>query len=146
MSVHGPFGLVVLRVRTTSHATSSRSAVLRHAEFRAPADQTNTRILTFVPRVQVPNHKVTTQNLKYDSIYIYMYIEPKGSRHLIMKELGLTDHDYSGFWGLSPSQLCAWNLWEYPNPRLPNVPLLRALWYLLDGIWGSLKGSWGVLE
>ena len=30
-------------------------------------------------------------------------------------------------------------------PRPPNVPLLRALWYLLDGIWGLLKGSWGVL-
>ena len=30
-------------------------------------------------------------------------------------------------------------------PRPPNVPLLRALWSLLDGIWGSLKGSWGVL-
>ena len=28
-------------------------------------------------------------------------------------------------------------------PRLPNVPLLRALWSLLDGIWGVLKGSWG---
>ena len=28
----------------------------------------------------------------------------------------------------------------------PNVPLLRALWSLLDGIWGLLKGSWGVLE
>ena len=26
-----------------------------------------------------------------------------------------------------------------------NVPLLRALWSLLDGIWGVLKGSWGVL-
>ena len=33
-----------------------------------------------------------------------------------------------------------------PNlPRPPNVPLLRALWSLLDGIWGVLKGSWGVL-
>ena len=30
-------------------------------------------------------------------------------------------------------------------PRPPNVPLLRALWYLLLGIWGILKGSWGVL-
>ena len=30
-------------------------------------------------------------------------------------------------------------------PRPPNVPLLRALWSLLDGIWGLLKGSWGVL-
>ena len=30
-------------------------------------------------------------------------------------------------------------------PRAPNVPLLRALWSLLDGIWGVLKGSWGVL-
>ena len=27
----------------------------------------------------------------------------------------------------------------------PNVPLLRALWSLLDGIWGVLKGSWEVL-
>ena len=27
----------------------------------------------------------------------------------------------------------------------PNIPLLRALWSLLDGIWGVLKGSWGVL-
>ena len=25
----------------------------------------------------------------------------------------------------------------------PNVPLLRALWSLLDGISGVLKGSWG---
>ena len=32
------------------------------------------------------------------------------------------------------------------QPCAPNVPLLRALWSLLDGIWGSLKGSWGVLE
>ena len=30
-------------------------------------------------------------------------------------------------------------------PRPPNVPLLKALWSLLDGIWGVLKGSWGVL-
>ena len=30
-------------------------------------------------------------------------------------------------------------------PTPPNVPLLRALWSLLDGIWGVLKGSWGVL-
>ena len=30
-------------------------------------------------------------------------------------------------------------------PGPPNVPLLKALWSLLDGIWGSLKGSWGVL-
>ena len=32
---------------------------------------------------------------------------------------------------------------EYLDPV--NVPLLRALWSLLDGIWGVLKGSWGVL-
>ena len=31
----------------------------------------------------------------------------------------------------------------YLMPRPPNVPLLRALWSLLDGIWGLLKGSWG---
>ena len=30
-------------------------------------------------------------------------------------------------------------------PRPPNVPLLRALWSLLDGIWGVLKGSRGLL-
>ena len=30
-------------------------------------------------------------------------------------------------------------------PRPPNVALLRALSYLLDGIWGLLKGNWGVL-
>ena len=27
---------------------------------------------------------------------------PRGSRYLIDKELGLKDHDYYGFWGLSP--------------------------------------------
>ena len=27
---------------------------------------------------------------------------PRGSRYLIIKELGLKDHDYYGFWGLSP--------------------------------------------
>ena len=32
------------------------------------------------------------------------------------------------------------------QPRPPNVPLLTALWFLLDGIWGVLTGSWGVLE
>ena len=31
------------------------------------------------------------------------------------------------------------------SSRPPNVPLLRALWSLLDGIWGVLKCSWGVL-
>ena len=31
------------------------------------------------------------------------------------------------------------------SPAPPNVPLLRALWSLLDGIRGVLKGSWGVL-
>ena len=31
------------------------------------------------------------------------------------------------------------------GPILPNVPLLRALWSLLDGIWRPLKGSSGVL-
>ena len=33
---------------------------------------------------------------------------------------------------------------KLPN-RPPNVPLLRALWSLLDVVWGLLKGSWGVL-
>ena len=46
------------------------------------------------------------------------------------------------------------NPWRRVNPRgghlqdksracCPNVPLLRALWSLLDGIWGLLKDSWG---
>ena len=30
-------------------------------------------------------------------------------------------------------------------PRLPNVPVLSVLWYLLDGIWGLLKDTWAVL-
>ena len=30
-------------------------------------------------------------------------IFPRGSRYLIIKELGLKDHDYYGFCGLSPS-------------------------------------------
>ena len=32
------------------------------------------------------------------------------------------------------------------HPTPPKVPLLRAIWSLLDGIWGLLKGSWGVLD
>ena len=28
--------------------------------------------------------------------------QPQGSRYLILKELGLKDHDCYGFWGLSP--------------------------------------------
>ena len=32
------------------------------------------------------------------------------------------------------------------HPRLPNVPLLRALWSLFAGFWGIFKGSWGVLD
>ena len=27
---------------------------------------------------------------------------PTGSRYLIIKKLGLKDHDYYGFWGLNP--------------------------------------------
>ena len=30
------------------------------------------------------------------------FLIPRGSRHLIIKELGLKDHDYYGFCGLSP--------------------------------------------
>ena len=33
-----------------------------------------------------------------------------------------------------------------PHPGPPTVPLLRALWSVLDGIWGVLKGSWRVLD
>ena len=39
---------------------------------------------------------------------------------------------------------------QYPTirkyPRLSNVPLLRALWPLLDANSGVLRGSWGVLD
>ena len=28
--------------------------------------------------------------------------EPRGCRYLMIKELGLKDHDHYGFWGLSP--------------------------------------------
>ena len=34
---------------------------------------------------------------------------------------------------------------RFGNPQPQIVPLLMALWSLLDGIWGVLKGSWGVL-
>ena len=27
---------------------------------------------------------------------------PRGSRYLVIKELGLKDHDYYGFWDLNP--------------------------------------------
>ena len=36
---------------------------------------------------------------------------PGGSRYLIIKELGLEDHDYYGFWGLNSEQYGTWNLW-----------------------------------
>ena len=29
-------------------------------------------------------------------------MQTRGSRYLIIQELGLKDHDYYGFWGLSP--------------------------------------------
>ena len=35
---------------------------------------------------------------------------------------------------------------DFPHPTTPNVPLLRALWSLLDGIWGILECTWGVLD
>ena len=34
---------------------------------------------------------------------------------------------------------------DFTACRLPNVPLLGAVWSLVDSIWDSLKGSWGVL-
>ena len=34
-------------------------------------------------------------------MFVMMRI-PEGSRYLIIKELELKDHDYYGFWGLSP--------------------------------------------
>ena len=34
---------------------------------------------------------------------------------------------------------------RYLLPAPSNVPLLRALWFVVDGIVGLLKGSWGVL-
>ena len=43
--------------------------------------------------------------MQYDvwyRLYRTWHVTPRGSRYLIIKELGLKDHDYSGFWGLSP--------------------------------------------
>ena len=34
----------------------------------------------------------------YEAVLFY----PGGSRYLTIKEFGLKDHDYYGFWGLSP--------------------------------------------
>ena len=33
-----------------------------------------------------------------------------------------------------------------PEPRPPNVPLIRALWPLFGGTWGLFDSSWVVLE
>ena len=38
---------------------------------------------------------------------------PRGSKYLIIKELRLKDHDYSGFWALSPQEFGIWTLREY---------------------------------
>ena len=46
-----------------------------------------------------------------------MKLSPRGSKYLIIKELGLEDHDYYGFWGLSPESLgsgCYYS--EGPSP------------------------------
>ena len=49
-----------------------------------------------------------------------------------------------GSWGEDPSRKGYGHRVRYLNTP-PKVPLLRALWSLLDGIKGALKGSWGVL-
>ena len=36
------------------------------------------------------------------SLSLPFFFLPRGSRYLIIKEFGLQDHDYYGFWGLSP--------------------------------------------
>ena len=36
------------------------------------------------------------------SLLGFQLTEPRGSRYLTSKELGLKDHDYCGFWCLSP--------------------------------------------
>ena len=46
---------------------------------------------------------------------------------------------------LNPVEFLQHRFQAYSLPRAPNIPLLRALWSLLDGTWGVLKGSWGVL-
>ena len=46
---------------------------------------------------------------------------------------------------LRKTQGHALNPQERDLPTPPNVPLLRALWPLLDGIGGRLKSTWGVL-
>ena len=66
--------------------------------------------------------------------------------------LGRNDGHVPTFWLLLPRlkpPFCKPEPPTHPNqvplPRPPNVPLLRALWSLLDSIRGVLKGSWGVV-
>ena len=78
--------------------------------------------------------------------YTYIYI------HTQMHENGYasaycTWASQAGTQG-SDFRAAAQNLWLISIGHLrrpPNVPLLRALWSLLDGILGLLKGGWGVL-
>ena len=87
--------------------------------------------------------------MDHDGLYLesqnYVKSRPFG---LFLKVLG---HDFAYLWGPLPSPgMGCWykHLWSVVLqylPRPPNVPLLRALWSLLDGIWGVLKGSWGLL-
>ena len=73
-------------------------------------------------------------------------IVPRGSRYLIIKELGLKDHDDYGFWG--PKSLIIWYLdplkflepeslnGQYMDPPAPGVQLF--FW-----VWGRGVESWG---
>ena len=48
-------------------------------------------------RSQLPKSAADSKKLEYGFGPL-----PKGSRYLVIKELGLKDHDNYGFWGLSP--------------------------------------------
>ena len=80
-------------------------------------------------------------------IYIYMATPKEGRRHFLKRPKWLACKPPSVELSADPSgSKCQHgSFFDIQIPRPPNVPLLRALWSLLDGIWGLLKGSWGVL-
>ena len=70
-----------------------------------------------------------------ESLHIGFHVEEEGSVRILRTRDGTT------YFGASKIRGPCLGV---PIPG-PNVPLLRALWSLLDGIWGILKGSSRVL-
>ena len=53
---------------------------------------------------------------------------PRGSRYLIIKELGLKDHYYNGFWDLIPLYLGIWTLWDRLEVSGSENHTLTGIW------------------